>query len=100
MIKNVFRYSVLSFCFGILSLSLNAQISLDGQPYSFSKKLELPKFLASDPSEMQYIDSTGSKDCNALEFARFLPLRSQLGDEDWVITSLENGDKIYCMGIE
>lgn len=100
MIKNIIRYSVLSFCFGFLSLSLNAQISLGGQPYSFSQKLELPKFLASDPSELHYIDSTGSKDCNALEFARFLPLQSQLGDENWVITSLENGDQIYRMGIE
>ena len=99
MIKNIYRYVIIA-CFAIFSLNTNAQISQGGQPYSFSLKLEQPNYLNSDPSEMYDIDSTASKDCNAVEFARFLPLNSQLGDDNWMITSLENGDHIYRMGIQ
>lgn len=83
----------------LLAFAAIAQITHGGTPYSFQKDLNLPEIHAIDNAELYWIDSSNTKDCSAMEFARFLDYQSKLGDQLWSIVELENGDHIYRLGI-
>ena len=85
--------------FGFSFATTFAQISDGGQPYSFSNPLELPTTLHPNPSELQNAKQDISKDCNAMEFARFLSLNISLEDKAWQKTSTNNGSMIYRLAI-
>lgn len=82
-----------------LPLSLIAQITHGGTPYALNKKLNQPQMATIDNSELFFIDSSYTKECSAMEFARFLEFETKLGDKNWSVNELENGDKLYRLGI-
>jgi hypothetical protein len=91
--------SILLVMLVVLPFYLTAQIMHGGTPYALKTKLAQPQFISIDNSELYSIDSSYNKDCTALEFARFLETGSELGDSFWTIDHLDNGDKLYRLGI-
>lgn len=89
--------TILSFSFIQIG---QGQISYGGEPYSFSQQLERPVFVQPDQRELQNIDREAKKDCSALEFGRFLPLNIGLDHDSWTMTPLNNGDRLYRLGIK
>lgn len=86
-------------CFIFIQVG-QAQISYGGAPYSFSHQLNRPVFVQPDQRELQNINGAAKKDCSALEFGRFLPVNIDLNHDSWTVTSLENGDRLYRLGIK
>jgi hypothetical protein len=84
----------------VFSVNVHAQISQGGQPYSFSHRLEMPRVLSPDRTELQYKNLVENKSCSALEFARFLPLNEPLSSKHWQIISDEDGRTLYRIAIQ
>lgn len=84
----------------VLPISLLAQLTHGGTPLALNNKLDQPQLTKTDNSELYYIDSSYSKTCSAMEFARFLEFETTLGDSKWTIDKLENGDKLYRLKIK
>ncbi len=100
--KNIFSIIAATFIivFSFGTHSSNAQISFGGQPYSFSHTLTSPKVLHPNPSELQNKNLDINKDCNAVEFARFLSLNVSLKDQAWQKTKASNGSIIYRLSVQ
>lgn len=77
-----------------------AQINHGGQPYSFTHQLETPNIVMPDASALTRLNFDEGKDCSGLEFARFLPLNISLTSDDWQLSNLPNGDRIYQLSIK
>lgn len=84
----------------VLPIGLAAQITHGGSPIAFQQKLIPAQITQIDNTELYFIDSSYSKDCSAMEFARFLDFESELGDKSWTINQLENGANLYRLAIE
>jgi len=88
---------------GIIALSTNsiyAQISYGGEPYSFSNKLEMPQAISPNPSELMLNKGDNNKNCNALEFGRFLNLNISLNNDLWQKISTAKGKTIYRLRVQ
>lgn len=83
-----------------LPIGIVAQMTFGGKPLALQQKLIQPQITPIDNSELYFIDSSYSKDCSAMEFARFIDFESELGDHSWTKNQLENGDVLYRLGIE
>jgi hypothetical protein len=83
-----------------LPIGLFAQITHGGTPFALNNKLSQPQQYRVDNSELAFIDSSYTKDCSALEFARFLELHSSFADDMWTVNEIENGDRLYRLAIK
>jgi len=94
-------YIVLLFTFLGLNINMSlAQISYGGEPYSFSQKMDLPKIVQPDATELQNIRQEENKNCTAMEFGKLLNLNISLKDDQWQITKTANGSMIYRLAIK
>ncbi len=88
----------------ILSLAFvnvaSAQVSHGGEPYSFTYELQQPNLVQPEEGALNKLNFDDGKDCSGLEFARFLPLQIALGDEQWQISELENGDRLFRLKVK
>ena len=75
-----------------------AQISQGGQPYSFSHQISQPRVVTIDKQQIDI--SAFSKDCDAMEFAYFLPVGISLKDDVWQKTKTSDGRMIYRLAIK
>lgn len=94
------RIQILLVILLALPTGMFAQLTHGGAPISLNNKLDQPQLVKVDNSELYYIDSSYSKDCSAMEFARFLEFESSLGDPKWTVNKLKNGDKLYRLHIK
>ena len=82
----------------LLSYLSHAQISQEGQPYSFSHQIFQPRVVTIDKQQIDI--SALSKDCDAMEFAYFLPVGISLKDDVWQKTKTSDGGMIYRLAIK
>ncbi|NOR86538.1 MAG: T9SS type A sorting domain-containing protein [Bacteroidales bacterium] len=93
------HYLVILLVVFLLSVEGYSQISQGGEPYSFSKQIDLPEFQQPNPTELQFRENDLTKDCSAMEFAKFLSLESSLQDPAWQIIQADDKSTIYRLAI-
>jgi hypothetical protein len=93
-VQLILAVAILSF-----PLFLSAQFSQGGIPYALKEKMSLPPLNIVDNSELYDIDSSYTKDCSAMEFARFLPMEVVLGSPKWQTNILASGDQLHRLAI-
>jgi len=96
-IYSILLIAFLSFAFIPIGIS---QISYGGEPYSFSHQMLSPQYVQTDLAHLVIPSKESAKDCSALEFGQFLPLNIELGHDAWTQTPLNNGGRLYRLGIK
>jgi hypothetical protein len=94
------RIFLLLGLFLLTQTTIFAQISHGGIPFASKQKLPFPTLQLTDNTPLYLIDSSSNKDCMAKTFGFFLEMKSQLGDDLWETTSLEDGGMLYRMAVK